>query len=155
MPSKSLFPQPCANSSGSMVGLMATSTKKAYATCFVTQVAVLDICCYPCSRPLLTCTSTGDTQTLKGSSGSVSVGSLCPGVHKVLFEPSDHLWWVCSMFLNVILLLLPSCWAYSLPLDMKYLGEGNGNPLQYSCLENPRDREACWAAVSGVTQSWT
>ena len=32
-------------------------------------------------------------------------------------------------------------------------GEGNGNPLQCSCLENPRDRGACWAAVCGVTQS--
>ena len=34
-------------------------------------------------------------------------------------------------------------------------GEGNGNPLQYSCLENPVDRGAWWAAVHGVTQSWT
>ena len=33
------------------------------------------------------------------------------------------------------------------------LGEGNGNPFQYSCLENPRDRGAWWAAVYGVTQS--
>ena len=33
--------------------------------------------------------------------------------------------------------------------------EGNGNPLQCSCLENPRDREAWWATVCGVTQSWT
>ena len=35
------------------------------------------------------------------------------------------------------------------------IGEGNGNPLQCSCLENPRDGGAWWAAVSGVTQSWT
>ena len=35
------------------------------------------------------------------------------------------------------------------------IGEGNGNPLQYSCLENPRDRGAWWAAVHGVAQSWT
>ena len=34
-------------------------------------------------------------------------------------------------------------------------GEGNGNPLQCSCLENPRGGEVWWAAVSGVTQSWT
>ena len=34
-------------------------------------------------------------------------------------------------------------------------GEGNGNPLQCSCLENPRDRGARWAAVYGVAQSWT
>ena len=34
-------------------------------------------------------------------------------------------------------------------------GEGNGNPFQYSCLENPRDRGAWWAAVYGVAQSQT
>ena len=34
-------------------------------------------------------------------------------------------------------------------------GEGNGNPLQYSCLENPMDRGAWWAIVHGVTKSWT
>ena len=34
-------------------------------------------------------------------------------------------------------------------------GEGNGNPLQYSCLENPVDAGAWWAAVHGVTQSRT
>ena len=39
---------------------------------------------------------------------------------------------------------------------MEYFhGEGNGNPLQCSCLENPRDRGAWWAAVSGVSQSRT
>ena len=35
------------------------------------------------------------------------------------------------------------------------VGERNGNPFQYSCLENPRDRGAWWAAIYGVTQSWT
>ena len=35
------------------------------------------------------------------------------------------------------------------------IGEGNGNPLQCSCLENPRDRGAWWAAVYGVTHSRT
>ena len=35
------------------------------------------------------------------------------------------------------------------------VGEGNGNPLQYRCLENPRDIGACWAAVCGVAQSRT
>ena len=34
-------------------------------------------------------------------------------------------------------------------------GEGNGNPLQYSCLENSRDGGAWWAAVYGVAKSWT
>ena len=35
----------------------------------------------------------------------------------------------------------------------KSLGVGNGNPLQYSSLENPMDREAWWATVHGVTKS--
>jgi len=34
-------------------------------------------------------------------------------------------------------------------------GEGNGNPLQYFCLENPMDGEALWATVHGVTKSRT
>ena len=34
-------------------------------------------------------------------------------------------------------------------------GEGNGTPLQYSCLENPMDGGACWAVVHGVAKSWT
>ena len=39
--------------------------------------------------------------------------------------------------------------------SLSCIGEGNGNPLQCSCLENPRDRGAWWAAVYGVTQSQT
>ena len=39
--------------------------------------------------------------------------------------------------------------------SLSCIGEGNGNPLQCSCLENPRDGGACWASVSVVTQSWT
>ena len=35
------------------------------------------------------------------------------------------------------------------------IGEGNGNPLQYSCLENPRDRGAWWVAIYAVEQSQT
>ena len=66
--------------SGSMVGLMVTSSKRAYATCCVTQVCWTQSPC-PCGRPLLTSSSTGDTQTLKGKYGSVSVGSLGPGEH--------------------------------------------------------------------------
>ena len=40
----------------------------------------------------------------------------------------------------------------SIPELGRSLGEGNGNPLQYSCLENPMDRGARWAAVHGVTK---
>ena len=40
-------------------------------------------------------------------------------------------------------------------LSLSCIGGGNGNPLQCSCLENPRDGRAWWAAVYGVTQSRT
>ena len=39
--------------------------------------------------------------------------------------------------------------------SLSCIGEGNGNPLQCSCLENPRDGRAWWAAACGVTQSRT
>ena len=44
-------------------------------------------------------------------------------------------------------------WATSLSLSC--IGERNGNPLQYCCLENPRDGAAWWAAIYGVAQSRT
>ena len=40
-------------------------------------------------------------------------------------------------------------------ISLSCIGEGNGNPLQCSCLENPRDSRAWWAAVYGVAQSRT
>ena len=43
----------------------------------------------------------------------------------------------------------------SIPGSGRFPGEGNGNPLQYSCLENTMDRGAWWATVHGVTKSWT
>ena len=44
---------------------------------------------------------------------------------------------------------------FSFHFSLSCIGEGNGNPLQCSCLENPRDGGAWWAAVSGVAQSRT
>ena len=46
-------------------------------------------------------------------------------------------------------------WATSLSLSLSCIGEGNGNPLQCSCLENPRDGGAWWTAIYGVAQSRT
>ena len=43
----------------------------------------------------------------------------------------------------------------SIPGLGRFPGEGSGNPLQYSCLENPMDGGAWWATVHGVTQSRT
>ena len=72
------------------------------------------VCCTqspcPCGRPLLTRTTRGDAQIFKDRSGPVSVGS--PGVHQVLFEPSEHLWWVWDLILNTTSPLLLFCWGF-------------------------------------------
>ena len=44
---------------------------------------------------------------------------------------------------------------FTFDFSLSCIGEGNGNPLQYSCLENPRDGGAWWAAVYAVAQSRT
>ena len=46
-------------------------------------------------------------------------------------------------------------YIYSLYIYISICGEGSGNPLQYSCLENPMDGGAWWAAVHGVARSRT
>ena len=46
-------------------------------------------------------------------------------------------------------------WALHFHFSLSCIGEGNGNPLQCSCLENPRDEGAWWAAVYVVAQSRT
>ena len=43
----------------------------------------------------------------------------------------------------------------SIPRSGRFPGEGNANPLQYSCLENPMDRGALWVPVHGVAKSQT
>ena len=45
--------------------------------------------------------------------------------------------------------------AGSIPGSGRSPGEGNGNPLQYSCLENPMDRGAWRATVHSIAESWT
>ena len=88
-----------------------------------------------------------------------------------------HCWWKCKLMQQ----LWKSVWRFlkKLKLDLLYkptipllvllkkakpliwkdvctpIGEGNGNPFQYSCLKNPRDRGAWWAAIYGVAQSQT
>ena len=101
-----------------MVGLMVTSYKSAYPTHCMTQTWCSQSPC-PHSRSLLMHAFTGNTQTLKGRSGSLSVRSLGPAAHKVLFEPSEHLWWVWGLILNVILPLLPSCWGLPFALGCR------------------------------------
>ena len=54
----------------------------------------------------------------------------------------------CNDFKNLINLFIFGCPGSS-------FGEGNGTPLQHSCMENPMDGGAWWAAVHGVAKSWT
>ena len=42
-----------------------------------------------------------------------------------------------------------------IPRSGRSPGEGNGNPFQYSCLENSMDRGAWWATVHGIAKNWT
>ena len=101
--SKSLFPQPCVSSGGSMVGLMVTSSKRAYArprSAAPRAPAPVAGHCWPI--PL--------QETLRHSSVSVSVGSLWDlWCAQGLFEPFKHPWQVWG-------LILPSCWGGSLVL---------------------------------------
>ena len=60
------------------------------------------------------------------------------------------LWWSCHVFF----LILCDFEAFN-SLYTAFTGEGNGTPLQYSCLENPMDGGAWWAAVHGVVKSRT
>ena len=50
---------------------------------------------------------------------------------------------------------MAECFFFFKAVFIQLFGEGNGNPRQCSCLENPRDGGAWWAAVYGVAQSWT
>ena len=126
-----------------MEALMATSSKKTYATCHASQVCCSQSPCPHC-RPLLTRASAGDTQTLAQS----LVGFLGPGAHKVLFETSEHLWWVWGLILNAILPLLLSYWGFSFALGcgVSFFGGIRFSSVQFisvtqSCptLCNPMD----------------
>ena len=125
VPSKSLFPQSCVNSNGSMVGLMATSSKRAYAivrSAAPRVPAPVAGCCWP--TPPHSSTQRHVWLTLCGA----------PGMHKVFFEPSEHLWWVWCLILNVILPLLPSCWGFSFALGcgVSFFGRIQNSP-GYGC----------------------
>ena len=80
VPSKSLFPQSCVSSGSSIVGLMATSSKRAYAVPRSTAPRAL-------APAAVHCWPVPPQETLKHSSGSVFVESLGPGAHKVCLSP--------------------------------------------------------------------
>ena len=63
--------------------------------------------------------------------------------------------WFLLTALRENLFYAPLLTSGSLSVLSLWMGEGNGNPLQYSCLENPMDGEAWWAAVHGVAGDQT
>ena len=65
------------------------------------------------------------------------------------------LWKCCTQYASKFGKLSSGHRTRKVHFSLSCIGEGNGNPLQCSCLENPRDGEGWWAAVYGVTQSWT
>ena len=73
------------------------------------------------------------------------------------FESSAKCHLLIPWFIFSIALITKTlCFTYFLSISLLWNSrEGNDNPLQYSCLENPMDREAWWAAIHGVTKSWT
>ena len=83
---------------------------------------------FPCSRSLLTHTSTGDTQTQFWLSLCGVVGSCC--AHS-LFKPSEGLWRVWGLILNAISPLLSSCWGFSFALGrgVSFFGEIQHSPV--------------------------
>ena len=94
--------------------------------------------------------------------GRTRTGVLTPGY----FEPSNfpshvsRLFWISFPFRSPPSIEFPMLYSrFSLVIyfihSSVYIGEGNGNPLQCSCLENPRDGGAWWAAIYGVAQSRT
>ena len=56
--------------------------------------------------------------------------------------------------LNSFLIVVSATWATEFKWSQELSREGNGYPLQYSCLENPMGGGAWWAAVHGVAKSW-
>ena len=98
-----------------MVELMVTSSKKTYTIRCASQVYCSQSSC-PRIRTLLTYASIEDTQTLKFRSGSVSVGCLSPGVHKVFLSPPRVSGGYGVLILNAISPFLPSCWGFSFTL---------------------------------------
>ena len=126
---------------------MATSFKRVYATCCTVKVCYSQSPC-PHKSPLLTSSSTGDTQTLKGRSGSVSVGTMSLGAHKVLFQPPEHFWQVWGLVLNVISPFLPSCWDFSVALGIQH---GSAVSFNFGVLAGKNELMSFYSAILSLT----
>ena len=101
----------------------------------------------PWGSPLLTWTSAGDTQTVKGRSGSVSVGS--PAGHKILFESSKHLWWVWGLILNTISPFLPHFCNFSFALGH---GVSVSGGIQHSPVNGCSGASCNFGVLTGVDE---
>ena len=77
----------------------------------------------------------------------LGINSLSVALFAIIFSHSEH----CFFILLIVSILVKKL----LSLIRSHFGEGNGTPLQYSCLENPMDKGAWWAAVHGVAKSRT
>ena len=106
---------------------------------------------------------TGDSHQISGARTALWYSHLdyVPFLSKVLSFLLRHQWAVLSMIMSQFVWDGPGLHPGQCPFFILWgvliwmIGEGNGNSLQCSCLENPRDRGAWWAAVSGVAQSQT
>ena len=91
-----------------------------------------------------------------GHNWSDLAAAAAAGLFILLFFKDFFLMW--TIFLKPLLNLLQYCFCFLFVFfgqAVSCIGEGNGNPLQCSCLENPRDGGAWWAAIYGVAQSRT
>ena len=105
-------------------------------------------CCHTCSPPLVFLLDHG----LHESTDPVHLPPRCV-----------RAWWMSHNLRNQYALTVKLEWAFGSKMRALVIvgiyadasGEGNGTPLQYSCLENPTDGGAWWATVYGVAKSWT
>ena len=115
--------------SGSMMGLMVTSSKRTYTTWHASHVRCSQSPC-PCSRPLLIHASAGDTQILKGMSGSIFVGP-CVLVHTKFCLSPLTISVVGMGFDSKCNFLLPFYWGFSFALlhGVSFFLVGSNIPL--------------------------
>ena len=80
-------------------------------------------------------------------------------LNELIREENDDLWAKHKIRFVIFFLVCASTVSLRTSahfyFSLSFAGEGNGNPFQCSCLENPMDGEAWWAAVHGVAQSRT
>ena len=97
-----------------------------------------------CYRLRVNSPQTEGSRDFKGKWGGGEVNKAPPGLEEGFSGSSDGKESACNVGNPALI-----------PGSGRSPGEGPGNPLQYSCLENLMDRGAQWAAVPGVAKSWT